>query len=85
MAVRFQLLERTREGSVRSVSAPGLSAWRRSRPGVRLFAYRQRVEGLARGSTYRMRVHFRWYGAGAEVIRRAVRRSRPCPRLGALS
>ena len=79
MAMRFQLLERaagTRR--FRRVRAPGLGRWRRSRPGVRRFGYRQRVRGLAEGASYRARVEFRWYGRRGRRIRRAVRRSSPC-------
>lgn len=85
MWMRFKLQERVGDGRFRTVKAPGLGVWRKSRPGVRRFAYRQRVLALAEGSAYRIVVAFRWYGADGEVIRRATRRSRPCAQPGPLA
>ena len=78
MSMRFKLQERVGAREFRTVKAPGLGVWRKSRRGVRRFAYRQRVLALAEGSAYRAVVGFRWYAADREVIRRATRRSRPC-------
>lgn len=85
MSMRFKLQERVGEGRFRTVRAPGLGVWRKSRPGVKRFAYRQRVLALAEGSAYRTVVAFRWYGADGEVIRRGTRRSRPCTQPGPLA
>ncbi len=70
MSMRFTLLQRDPGERFRRVRAPGLCRWQRSRYGVRRFAHRQRVRGLADGSDYRMRVDFRWYGGDGDVIRR---------------
>jgi CARDB len=84
MAMRFRLEERVGGGAFATVRAPGLGVWRRSRPGVRRFAHLQRVVALAEGSAYRVVVSFRWYGEHGKVLRRAVRRSRPCRQPGLL-
>jgi hypothetical protein len=78
MAMRFTLLEKTGRGRARPVAAPGLRTWHRSAPGVRRFVYRQRFRNLPENATHSVRVHFRWYSAGGEVIDRARRRSTPC-------
>ena len=85
MSMRFKLQERVGDGKFRTVKAPGLGVWRKSRPGVRRFAYRQRVLALAEGSAYRTVVAFRWYGQDGEVIRRSTRRSRACLQPGPLA
>jgi hypothetical protein len=77
MAMRFALLEK-RLGGFARVRAPGLGRWRRSKPGVGAFGYRQTVRGLQAGSVYRMLVDYRWIGADGEVRARARRRSAPC-------
>lgn len=78
MAMRFTLLEKTGRGPARRVAAEGLRRWHRSAPGVRRFVFRQRFRNLPENATHRVRVHFRWYSAGGEVIDRARRRSTPC-------
>jgi CARDB len=79
MAMRFTLLARgPEEAKYTAVTAPGLKRWRRSKPEVRAFGYRQRVRGLLGGSLYRMQVDFRWYDSEGEVVRRARRRSGAC-------
>jgi hypothetical protein len=77
MAIRFTLLEK-RLGGFARVRAPGLGRWRRSKPGVGAFGYRQTVRGLQQGSVYRMLVDYRWIGADGELRTRARRRSAPC-------
>jgi hypothetical protein len=84
MSMRFTLLERSGSASYAPVRSPALAEWRRSRPGVREFGYRQRVEGLARGSVYRARVRFRWLDQEGVPIEAAVRRSPACKQFGAL-
>jgi hypothetical protein len=84
MAMRFTLLERSADEDYGPVRAPGLGRWRKSKPGVRAFGYRQRVRGLADGSLYRMQVDFRWYDADGELLRRSRRRSRVCSQAGPL-
>jgi CARDB len=85
MWMRFKLQERVGEGAFRTIKAPGLGTWRKSRPGVRRFAYRQRVLALAEGSSYRVIVSFRWYDANGEVIRKLRRRSPACRQPGLLA
>ena len=84
MSMRFSLLERGADGRYEQVRAPRLARWRRSRPGVAAFGYRQKVKGLAPDAVYRARVDFRWHDADGEVVRRAHRRSRPCSQAGPL-
>jgi hypothetical protein len=84
MSMRFTLLERTADGRWEPVQAPRLGRWRRSRPGVGAFGYRQKVKGLERDAVYRARVDFRWNGADGTVVRRARRKSRPCSQAGPL-
>jgi hypothetical protein len=77
MWLRFRLLEKG-SGGFHPLKAPGLTRWRKSKPGVGVFAYRQAVRGLESGSLYRAEVDFRWYDAGGAVIETARRRSPAC-------
>ena len=84
MKMRFQVLERAASGEFQAVSTPGLTVWHRSKPGVKTFAYEQRVVGLRSGSAYRAKVDFRWLRADGTTIRRLTRRSGACRQPGAL-
>jgi hypothetical protein len=84
MGMRFTLQERVGTGRYATIEAPGLGVWRTSRSGVARFVHRQRVLELATAASYRMRVNFRWYDAGGEVVRRATRRSGGCRQRGRL-
>lgn len=84
MSMRFSLLERGGDDRYHPVRAPRLARWRKSRPGVAAFGYRQKVKGLAPDAVYRARVDFRWHDADGELLRRAQRRSRPCSQAGPL-
>ena len=84
MRLRFTLLERAPGERFTRARAPGLSRWKRSRRGVRRFAHRQRVRGLADGMEYRMRTDFRWSDAEGRIIRRARSTSRTCSLVGPL-
>jgi CARDB len=84
MAMRFTLLEQTGDDGAQRVNAPGLRRWHRSKPGVRAFGYRQGFRNLPENATHRVRVHFRWYSADGEVVRRMKRRSAPCRQFRAL-
>ena len=84
MWMRFTLQERVGDGRFRTVRAPGLGGWHKSRPEVRRFSHRQRVLELAEGSAYRTVVGFRWYDGDGELIRRTRRRSKPCEQPGLL-
>ena len=84
MWIKFKLQERTPGARFRSITAPGLSVWRRSRSGVRRFAVRQRVLALGEGAAYRVAVYFRWYDADGNLLRRARRISPACRQDGEL-
>jgi CARDB protein len=77
MSLRFKLLEKAAAG-YHTLSAPGLGRWRRSKPGVGAFSYKQAVKGLEAGSLYRAQVDFRWYDADGNLIQTDRRRSAPC-------
>lgn len=77
MWLRFKLLEKGDSG-FRSLKAPGLGRWRKSKPGVGTFAYKQAVKGLEAGSLYRAQVDFRWYDASGNLLQTMRRRSVPC-------
>jgi hypothetical protein len=77
MALRIRLLEKA-AGGFHTLSAPGLGRWRRSKPGVGAFSYKQAVKGLEAGSLYRAQVDFRWYDAEGNVVATDRRRSAPC-------
>jgi hypothetical protein len=84
MGVRVTLLERTGSQGFAPVRAPGLGRWQRSRPGVAAFGYRQVLRNLPANAAHRLRVRFRWYGAGGAVVREAVRRSGVCRQFAGL-
>jgi hypothetical protein len=77
MWLRFRLLEKGDTG-FHVLKAPGLGRWRKSKPAVGTFAYRQAVRGLESGSLYRAEVDFRWYDADGSVVATARRRSPAC-------
>jgi len=77
MALRIRLLEKSETG-FHLLKAPGLGRWRKSKPAVGTFAYRQAVRGLESGSLYRAEVDFRWYDAEGAVVGTARRRSPAC-------
>jgi hypothetical protein len=77
MWLRFRLFEKSDEG-FRSLRAPGLGRWRRSKPDVGTFAYKQAVRGLQAGSLYRAQVDFRWFDEDGALIETARRHSAPC-------
>jgi hypothetical protein len=78
MGVRFTLLERSGVEGFRSVEAPGLRRWHWSKPGVGAFGYRQGLRNLPENASHRVKVQFRWYSSGGEVVAHTVRRSSPC-------
>jgi len=77
MWLRFRLLEKGDSG-FHPLKAPGLGRWRKSKPGVPAFSYKQAVRGLEAGSLYKAEVDFRWYDASGNVILTARRRSQAC-------
>ena len=78
MSVKLTLEESVAGARYRTISAPGLGVWRKSRRGVRAFAYRQRVKALAEGSAYRVKVQYRWHRGDGSVLKTSQRRSRAC-------
>ena len=77
MWLRFKLLERGDAGFHR-LKTPGLGRWRKSKPGVGAFAYKQAVRGLEAGTVYKAEVDFRWYDADGKLLETATRRSPVC-------
>jgi hypothetical protein len=84
MAMRFKLMvhEPGKDGA-QSVAISKLATWHKSHSGVARYVYSQTVKKLKRGSSYRMRVKFRWYDADGKVIKRATRESSACVQDGA--
>ncbi len=78
MGMLFRLYKRRGDGRFEAVRVRGLGVWRMSRPWVSTFRYRQRVQGLSRGTAYRMRVAFRWYARNGSIILRSHRWSGIC-------
>jgi hypothetical protein len=77
MWLRFKLLEK-RDTGLQPIKTPGLGRWRKSKPGVGAFAYKQAVKGLETGSLYRAQVDFRWYDDHGNLLQTARRRSPAC-------
>ena len=77
MWLRFRLLEKGDTG-FHVLKAPGLGRWRKSKPAVGAFAYKQAVRGLESGSLYRAEVDFRWYDAEGNLLQTTRRRSPAC-------
>lgn len=77
MWMRFKLLEKGDSG-FRARNAPGLGRWRKSKPGVGAFSYRQAVRGLEAGSIYKAEVRYRWYDSEGGLVHAVKRRSARC-------
>ena len=77
MWLRFRLFEK-RDSGLHPLKAPGLGKWRKSKPGVGGFAYKQAVKGLEAGSLYKAQVDFRWYDDKGNLLQTARRRSAAC-------
>lgn len=77
LAMRFELEQRSGNGW-KPVSLPGFRRWERSAPDAAGFVYEKRVERLAAGSAYRVRVRFRWSAPDGTVLRRVTRVSGAC-------
>lgn len=78
MAMRYTLFSQVPGKAEARVRVPGLSRWRRSKPGVGAFAWKQELLNLAVGATYRVQVDFRWYDAEGTVLRTTRKRSTTC-------
>lgn len=84
MALRVRLYEKVGSDPWRRVWAPGVNLLREADPGVKRFAYRQRVLGLKKGASYRAEIVFRWYAADGAEVRREAERSPSCRQPGKL-
>lgn len=70
MEIRIQLQEQgASEPQYRTVTAPGLGAWRASAPGVKDYTYIKQVTDLSAPALYRGAVGFRWLNAKDRVIK----------------
>lgn len=79
MAMRFELQERMRgETDFHTVVAPGLGAWQRSEPGVKIYKYVKQITNLAAPAAYRAVVRFRWLGEKGRVLKRAELHTQKC-------
>ena len=78
MAMRFTLLEKTGDDRAVPVKGPGLRRWHSSKPGVRVFGYRQGYRNLPENASHRVRVNFRWFADDGSVLARTRRRSARC-------
>jgi len=86
MAMRFKLLAQTEGPGSGGGSASGSQAvasskfavWHKSHSDVARYVYSQTVKRLKQGTSYRMRVKFRWYDADGNVIRKISRLSPAC-------
>lgn len=85
MWMRFVLQERTGGKRYQTIKADGLGVWHKGRPGIRRFAFRQRVLALAEGTAYRVVVSYRWYDRHDALIRKTKRRSEACRQGGNLA
>jgi hypothetical protein len=85
MAVRFKLVAQKPGRSAHRVEGlDALNVWHRSDKGVTRYAFSQTVKRLAKGTSYRMVVRYRWYDADGELIKRAKRTSDECVQGGDL-
>jgi hypothetical protein len=78
MAMRFTLFEETGGDTSTRIRVPGLRRWHYSKPGVRVFGYRQGFRNLPENASHRVRVDFRWYASDGSQVARASRRSARC-------
>jgi hypothetical protein len=85
MAMRFKLVVK-QDGvdGQQPLSNSDLSVWHRSHYGVTRYVYSQTVKRLQPGSSYRVRVQFRWYDSSGQVIESAKRWSGACVQDAAL-
>ncbi len=73
MWLRFVLYEQVGHGKFAKVDAPVFKTWRKSKVGVRKFAYNQTIKGLKMGHVYRVKVQFRWLDGNGKRIQFAER------------
>ena len=85
MQMRFHLSEKVGSSPWVGPRAPGIAVPREARPGIKDFAYRQRILALKKGSSYRVDITFRWLTADGKEVKREVERSPVCRMPGKLS
>src|SRR5436190_667173 len=79
MAMRFVVLERLGRGADwTKVDVPALRAWHRSAPGIKTFVYKQTVDNLRPGGSYKARVTFRWTTPAGDLVDSEVRETPVC-------
>ena len=79
MAIQFEVQERSPAATAWStVVDPGLSNWRQSEPGVKIFKYVKQVTNLAAPADFRAVVRYRWSDGKGHVIKHAMRRTPVC-------
>ena len=78
MWIRFVLYEQVGHGKFVKVDAPVFKTWRKSKAGVRKFAYNQTIKGLKMGHVYRTKVLFRWFDGNGNRIDSAERTAPLC-------
>jgi hypothetical protein len=79
MAIQFEVEERSPAATVWStVVDPGLSDWRSSEPGVKIYKYVKQVTNLAAPADFRAVVRYRWFDNKGHVLKRATRHTSVC-------
>ncbi len=79
MEMRIDLLERLPgEETFHLVAAPGLSVWRSSDPGVKVFKYIKQVTDLSAPAFYRASVRFRWLNGRSRLMKVQEVRTTQC-------
>jgi hypothetical protein len=79
MAMRIDVQERMPgEELFHTVSAPGLSVWRSSDPGVKVYKDLKQVTNLSAPASYRAMVRFHWLNAMGNLIKRTERLTPRC-------
>jgi hypothetical protein len=79
MQMRIEVLEKMPgEPLFRTVTAPGLGAWRSAAPGVRVYKYLKQVTDLSAPALYRAAVRFRWLNSKNRLIRSLELRTPRC-------
>ncbi len=61
-----------------------LNAWHAAQPGVKQFGYRQKIDALQPGTSYRVHITFEWLDAAGKTLQQTVRRSPTCRQPGRL-
>jgi len=82
MRLQFSLYEKV--GTSTSWRRVIESHWHHANPGVKRFAYEQRVAGLRSATKYRMTVSFHWLDADGGVVAEASASSKACRQGGKL-